>query len=1238
MALNLQNLAQPTGKQQLSDEEKQKQRAKINQLQGLNNVGLSKGTVYGPDLVYQGPQRPGGASSKPEEIQPEQSKPDPKPSNGFAQLAQTIVNPLAGASGFIASKFSDGFGPTVKKIGAEILKVGGRQIGSLDLANTDKTLESFKFLEDLTGKESAVATQLKKNKDKMEEFVYQGTEEGTVERKFARAENLFDTATLAPLLFSGGASSSVTLPAKQVLFRTLGVSAYEGLTGYGLGYSMARKEGQSPEEAKKNAILFGALGSGLSLAAPVVMSGIGRILRKTGLKATTKTVEEALSNPRLLREGVEEVDDFIGLVQRTPDYRLQTLSEGISPVQARKTLTQIARTQAELIEAQVKREALKEGLQEATEKASQAGTKRLQKAIASFSKSVDDEARALVRTFDALSAVPTQVLRTVRDTSSLLPDDISAIVTERLAAFGDEVTEDNVGAFARTVQSIRDEVASVPKDSVPQEVSTTLQESFETLADALEKRLNLEPSQVDPIAFVRGQRSQELADAAQRASTQGREFASLAKKRAALEAQDAKINDLVKQGRRLALSPEAETLRRVAQSSMADMPLTSVISSNRRIVTPEIAEELGALKNIKARTAGIAGITDVNRIAQIAQGGKEGILTRLLINPMFDARASSVKQASIVSKQALDTVEKNFGMKVPRYIASNEPTALKKLASGQINRPYHTKATKVFYATEVAEFDDAGRFLKAIDPDTGQAIKLDEGEKNMIEYTRAFYDNYIDNKLNPVRIANGDKPIPKRKNYITHLQSISVAQKNGHSMFEANFDKVVDDDLVNRVQNSFRFAKQRKGDLDIEADPLLAMVNYAQAAEYDIAMNPIIARANTILPYLKPNTREFVKQLKDERLAGGGFAVDRMFDKTGLPIANMAHKLRKRVGRGLIAFNLNTVFLQPSTVLASVPYVGLKPFIKGSQMMMTKEGRAFITSKSRMLAIRDLDTLGFAKAGSVTRLASLPATALDREMVMLSWSAGYQKARALGYKGPRAVEFADDLAAKTNVIYDKLFAPRAIASKVGGAAFQFQDFPVNLYNQFRRDIPMALKEEGVGSAVKLGAGLWASMKLMNAVYEAAGFQTPYEFASDEGDPTELVPLVGGVSKFGFSPVPTLVIGVASLFMGSEEQKASALKKLKRLVPALTVTGGNQLRKTLEGMEALSKGYYEAAGQKIPLTTAHDVFNSLTTGPSQAPSVSEYFDDYRELKESREKAKEQAKKQAGDVAERFKQSN
>lgn len=1008
--------------------------------------------------------------------------------------------------------------------------------------------------------------------------------------EYAKSDIVADIAglTLAPLLMGGKFAIDLALIG--------GPAAKSGEEAFKLA---------SPKVVEK---LVGRFGDDVAKIA----SRYGDEAAEALLKGTDDEMRAFLKTKALERS--KAIQEASTRLLDTPEARLAMLERGVSPRTARQALDEIAELEARLLDEQAEIARLERITSKVGEEEAQATKKAISEVLTKARDiSAPRQVARLERVLETSEVTARNLLTRLGQTIPDLPATISRGLQEEISpllANLDEVRFSEIeDSFNAAKEALADYI-SIREPGITEEVTDAsmgtaneILSKFDALASRVAKaQETLVGGDVLQQEFKRAQPQIRQILSRQSRGEGARASRDLNNARRRIAQMEGRLEELHR-------SPVTAALR---AGVIAGLTPQQVITTRGVFLTPHVMAEFATgLKGKdlgKLATTPVLGAIDVIRAAERVQGGVMGPLQKYLIQPALERAA----QANALLGKEVKTFEsflENANLIPPAYFG--KAGVFFKRPQGPA-REYYRRSARLFRYAE-------GRATK------GELALITPQEKQLVSYVKAKYDQLL-NTINAQRKQLNIPEIPRRQDYVSHIQRLTLLQDMGRSLVrEEKMSELIPEAVKKRSKISAFFEKERL-DGDFDEDIVEAFMAYLPGSTKMVAFERFAAETDALTELLPKNAKQFFKTWVKEGVLGAQPEFDQIVNRL-LPIrlSNLASRYAQATGKGTILGNISTLVLQPSTALTIIPEVGMKDWLLGGMKTLTKEGLEFAKANSKVLQIRDFEGMSLGLINKVEKGLNAFNQSADKTMVVWSWLSGYRKAtNRLGMNHAEAVYYADNIAAKTQVIYNQLFSPRIFRSKSGGALAQFQRFGYNMWNRLRRDPFVAAKEEGGAKALAKTGTLLGAMWATNVAYQSIGLPSPYSFLSKEGEAIEVLPIAGPAASFGPPSVLRLPAAIATLALSDDEYKKRKAKNELKKIAFTFLPGGNQLRKSVDGLVAISDGYYQVGKTKIPIEGKAEQARALLFGPSQTKASREAFqimEQKREIQQQRAKLKE-----------------
>lgn len=511
------------------------------------------------------------------------------------------------------------------------------------------------------------------------------------------------------------------------------------------------------------------------------------------------------------------------------------------------------------------------------------------------------------------------------------------------------------------------------------------------------------------------------------------------------------------------------------------------------------------------------------------------------------------------------------------------------------------------------------------------------------QYFRGKYDQLLD-QVNQVRSQFGYDPIPKRKDYFRHFQEIdSVIRQFGLILRKEELPTEISG-LTSIFSPGKPFSTvelQRKGAKYTES-AIKGMDNYLDTISGQIFHIDSVQRARGLEKYIrdaaladKAKLPNFVANLHEygNLISGKKGSFDRAFEGIlGRQIYGISNTLRTRTSANMIGANISsalTNFIPFSQSLATTGKQYAARGIFDAVLSPFSEFKSISGVKSGFLTRRfPSDPISLSKMQKAQGVAGWLFEAVDRFVAKSTVSMKYYENIAKGIQPQEAIKLADEYAGK--VIADRSLGnlPNIFGQRSLGFITQFQVEINNVASFLVKDIPHMSEGNALKVASTLGQftvysylynslfekvtgrrptldPIYAGLTLLGKSEEGEGQPLPKRMYAAGRDISENLPFTGGIFGGRF-PISAGIPDVPGLLKGETNLKKEVTKPLFYLAPPF---GGGQLKKTLEGTLAYSKGVGESQTGRVqyPIAqTPQNLVRSTLFGRYATPEARQYF--------------------------------
>lgn len=559
---------------------------------------------------------------------------------------------------------------------------------------------------------------------------------------------------------------------------------------------------------------------------------------------------------------------------------------------------------------------------------------------------------------------------------------------------------------------------------------------------------------------------------------------------------------------------------------------------------------------------------------QINVGGEVVNISDVVGNPLDwkgDYEVSSTMERNIFK----NAPNKEIAQKTYKFVVANkiqaEATLRKEIESQRKTLNQNVKDVQKVKPRSVSDKDFKADIFDFIENKKSQAdIASKYGPKAtqaIVKYkneTRKLYDTLLD-RANTELAKFGEKTIPKRSDYITHINELNqqpsfageLMGQLQNSMLGEGYTTTrggVPGDIAGRTETfSPRkrwnpFAQQRKGG-EYTKDPFKAVDSYLEPTLYNIHMTESAVRARAVESAFRTaeilkNTEatkvstdldreleKYKKQSNNAKLVSG-------FQEYANALAGKTQRWDRQVidaskgtatalkgwqglqrigGRATILGNINSVLMQPLNQASVIAEVKLPNYIKGVASSLAGNN---VEDKSPFIRARaaKIESAFRSKGQKVMDKAGIPLQFVELASVKLAWNAEYQQVLSEGLKSQDAIIEADrrtEKAVAGRGIADK---PELYRSTLTNGLLQYT-LEVNAQNKkFWRDLTPVQKGKFMAAAFGMNT-------VMEAVtgneplpdFLGAAIDTFRDFLDDDDD-TPLKNAGKGVQRFASEAV------------------------------------------------------------------------------------------------------------------------
>lgn len=448
-------------------------------------------------------------------------------------------------------------------------------------------------------------------------------------------------------------------------------------------------------------------------------------------------------------------------------------------------------------------------------------------------------------------------------------------------------------------------------------------------------------------------------------------------------------------------------------------------------------------------------------------------------------------------------------------------------------------------------------------------------EQKVANFLRSKYDALI-KEANEMRALVGKKPIPYRKDYMTHIVEQNILneffksdEQGMEGISQAQLDAIRKGDYTKGNMPFNRFAQKRLGN-KTKYDAIGNYLKYLDVITKEIYYTPAISHVRKFIEYAldkQPNAYKSMDRMLND-LKGKTSIADQNI--VGAIASSAPVKwMRSHIARSALVGNINFWATNLSNFAISYDELGNYLNIGMSKFLGCKEWRKFAFDNSIMLKGRSIDPDFIDKpvttkleevVGSITNL-------IEYNNVGSTFVGAYLKGvEKLKYSKEKAIEYADAIARRTQVGYKKYELNAWMRSNSGMLMSQFQSWAFNIMNHILYDLGVANLPKDAASIftdnktnrVRWGAliTLIATAITTNYIYEKLGLRKPLGIGS-------AIPSASGINNARYKDIGPVTVGknVAKIF--TAKKKETKRNALIRTATAF-VPGGTQISRFMEG--------------------------------------------------------------------------
>ena len=486
-------------------------------------------------------------------------------------------------------------------------------------------------------------------------------------------------------------------------------------------------------------------------------------------------------------------------------------------------------------------------------------------------------------------------------------------------------------------------------------------------------------------------------------------------------------------------------------------------------------------------------------------------------------------------------------------------------------------------------------------------IEIPAKYKPMVDKIRSYMDNKRE-MANVVRKKLGKTEIGYIEDYVPHAQQASVWSRlvGDDVAIEDNFDFII----PNQVKNPHAFQRFMEQVQKPERNFFTLVEDYNAAISKDIHINPAIENIKAHNAVLKSRGKHKASKFWDEYIRTGLIGKQHKLDsalsvspKVRIGLKKYKDMLNKAFLTGKVAWNVAT---QPLSFISLTPTeAGFINTAKSVVKMFNKGIRNKVRQDSVSLRIKSGDIMGSAVgegrdfANRIYRTTidtwndtlSMIGSIVEQFLHQVSYIAGLDKAKQLGYKGEDAKMFADLVAERSQSMYNKENRALMLNSDITTAAVPFQSFAVEMSNHLKEIVTKdaggmgSTYRERFGKMIRLIVGTWMANQYSQAITgrKKTSVGTFIPFVGPMVD-TLISKATSNRYTASRSPVSMVQQGEDLIKAAKDFIKHGSTTKLRKFavnfIPALLgIGGGGQVNNIIDGIIADTNEEVKSASGK-----------------------------------------------------------
>lgn len=483
--------------------------------------------------------------------------------------------------------------------------------------------------------------------------------------------------------------------------------------------------------------------------------------------------------------------------------------------------------------------------------------------------------------------------------------------------------------------------------------------------------------------------------------------------------------------------------------------------------------------------------------------------------------------------------------------------------------------------------ESSKRIFKYLD---GEDIVLADQEMKVAKEIKTWLSNWADRLHLPK-----DKRV---SSYITHIFEKDFIEKE----FDDDLAKIIQDKVPGSVYDPF--LEKRMGALGYVEDAWRALDAYAKRATRKVHMDPALEQTKKAAEHLEMSQYKYVKSYVD-RVNMRPTEMDNLLDNTikqvigyrlgGRPTAAISRTLRQMVYRGTLGLNPGSALRNLTQGANTYSKLGEKYTTIGYFKAFTRLGDDEL---ERVGVLRDSFIQD--RALSATKKA---VETFDKGLFFF-FSAAERINRGAAYFGAKskglndgmseeeAINYAKNIVRDTQFTFGSVDTPVALQSDIAKTIAQLQSFTIK-QGEFLGE--MLGKKDLAG----ITRYTLASLVMVHTLGKLIGMK-----------PEQIIPMF----RFDLPPTMQAPVEIGKALLQDKDEYGNDLTAQDKLesvgksfIPY--IPAGVQIKKTLQGLDDVSKGYAESKAGRVKYPVEQSTSNAIRGGlfgASNLPEAQEYY--------------------------------